>query len=566
MNKNSNSFWNTWKHKVCATSDVLPCIDGSYDDSVNCEKFKNYFASICIPNSNAYDQKMKQAFALKLESYLKEQYNCDINSDCFNAEIIKLSIEKLHIGKAAGLDNLQTEHLTNAHPILHMVLAKLFYLMLQSEFVPRSFGRGLLVPIPKESGKKGIMSVDQFRGITISPVISKAFENCVLILYKSHFETSERQFGYKSKVGCTSAIFTVRKVIDHFVDNDSTVNVCCLDISKAFDRINHHALYVKLINRGFPLKLILLLKDWYSHSFCCVRWGNAVSDLFIMSAGVRQGGVLSAHLFNIYVDNILTRLDNSGCVMAGLNLGSFMYADDLILLSPSISELQVMVNICCAELECLDLKLNVSKSSCIRIGKQWHSAPSPINANNDLIEWASDILYLGVTILAAKKFSCCHNRSKSKFYSSFNAIYGKLGKIGDPFVTLNLISNIALPCLLYAQEALPLLTKSSAKIIEHPWSMVFARLFGSFDHKIVTQCQFYSNYLPVEHLINIRKSRFLQSLKLSPCSILRTLYEISAADELSHLADAYSISMHDFCFNSQDAINNHFVTYVNSIA
>ena len=68
--------------------------------------------------------------------------------------------------------------------------------MVQSEYVPKAFGRGLLVPIPKESGKKGIMSVDQFRGITISPVISKNFEHCVLMLYSKHFQTSERQFGY----------------------------------------------------------------------------------------------------------------------------------------------------------------------------------------------------------------------------------------------------------------------------------------------------------------------------------------------------------------------------------
>ena len=121
------------------------------------------------------------------------------------------------------------------------------------------------------------MSVDMFRGITISPAIAKIFEHCVLLLYNRYFETSERQFGYKSKVGCTGAIFAVRKVIEHFTDNDSTVNICCLDIFKAFDRINHNALFLKLMQRGFPVKLILLLKDWYSHSFSCVKWGNATS-------------------------------------------------------------------------------------------------------------------------------------------------------------------------------------------------------------------------------------------------------------------------------------------------
>ena len=328
MSKNSTSFWNTWKHKVCSTKDILPCIDGCYDDFKNCEAFKNYFASVCTVNSQDFDSRMRIEFRDRLATYSESTPINIINCDSFNSTLIRLSIAKLHAGKAAGIDNLQAEHLINAHPILHEILAKLFNLMLQCEYVPRDFGRGLLIPIPKESSKNGIMSTNQFRGITISPVISKAFEHCILMLYSRHFETSERQFGYKSKVGCTAAIYTVRKVIDHFVENDSTVNVCCLDISKAFDRVNHYALYIKLIDRGFPLKLILLLKDWYSNSFCCVRWGSVVSDAFIMSAGVRQGGVLSAHLFNIYVNNVLTNLDNSGYTMAGLNVGSFLYADD----------------------------------------------------------------------------------------------------------------------------------------------------------------------------------------------------------------------------------------------
>ena len=64
---------------------VLPCIDGSYDDSVNCEKFKNYFASISTPNSKEYDQKMKVVFALKQESYTNDGQYDAMNSDCFSA-------------------------------------------------------------------------------------------------------------------------------------------------------------------------------------------------------------------------------------------------------------------------------------------------------------------------------------------------------------------------------------------------------------------------------------------------------------------------------------------------
>ena len=58
---------------------------------------------------------------------------------------------------------------------------------------------------------------------------------------------------------------------------------------------------------------------------------------------------------------------------------------------------------------------------------------------------------------------------------------------------------------------------------------------------------------------------FLQSLKSSPCSILRALYVLSANDELSHLADVYSISVQEFHLNSQVVINDYFVNYVNSL-
>jgi len=98
-----------------------------------------------------------------------------------------------------------------------------------------------------------------------------------------------------------------------------------------------------------------------------------VSASFRLTAGVRQGGVLSVPLFTFFVNILLTNLDSHGCQLFGLNLGSLMYAYDLILLSPSIAALQAMVNIVCLTLDGLDLKLNAKKSYCIRIGKHYHA-------------------------------------------------------------------------------------------------------------------------------------------------------------------------------------------------
>ena len=66
-------------------------------------------------------------------------------------------------------------------------------------------------------------------------------------------------------------IHSFRKVVDHYTVNGSTVNVCTLDLSKAFDKGNHSALLVKLMNRNVPVNLLMLLEYWFANSRSCVR-------------------------------------------------------------------------------------------------------------------------------------------------------------------------------------------------------------------------------------------------------------------------------------------------------
>ena len=117
-----------------------------------------------------------------------------------------------------------------------------------------------------------------------------------------------------------------------------------------------------------------------------------------------------------------------------------MYADDLILLSPSVVELQRMVDLCCKEFEGLDLQLNSSKSVYMRIGRRWHKTCSPIITKTGVINWVTETTYLGVTIVAGKKFNISLDNCKSNFYSSFSALYGQLGKLNNVLVTLQLAS------------------------------------------------------------------------------------------------------------------------------
>ena len=79
---------------------------------------------------------------------------------------------------------------------------------------------------------------------------------------------------------------------------------CAVDISKAFDRMNQHGLFLKLMQRKVPVNVLRVIEDWFAKCATCVRWGSTLSDTFCLLRGVRQGGVLSPYLFALYVNTI----------------------------------------------------------------------------------------------------------------------------------------------------------------------------------------------------------------------------------------------------------------------
>ena len=149
-------------------------------------------------------------------------------------------------GKAADFCGLSVEQLQYSHPILCCVQAKLFNWFMHIGRVPSHFGISYTIPLLKRhTGCNRKFSVQDFRGISISPVVSKVFEHCILRRFCDFLNTHDSQFGFKKSLGCSHAIYCVRNIVSHYVTNGSTVNLCALDITKAFDRMNHHGLFVK---------------------------------------------------------------------------------------------------------------------------------------------------------------------------------------------------------------------------------------------------------------------------------------------------------------------------------
>ena len=226
--------------------------------------------------------------------------------DLFDVELVSNVLQELKRGKAAGLDSLTAEHLIHSHPSLPCVLTKLFNLMLLCSHVPSEFGHSYTVPLPKIKNccTKSVTCSD-FRGIAISSVLSKVFEHCILERFDCFLSSNDNQFGFKKGLGCSHAIYTVRNIVNRFTDGGSTANLCALDLSKAFDKVNHNALFIKLMKRRLPVKLLDILVYWFSNCWSCVKLDTVLSQFYKLEFGVRQGSVLSPFLFAVYLDNII---------------------------------------------------------------------------------------------------------------------------------------------------------------------------------------------------------------------------------------------------------------------
>ena len=187
---------------------------------------------------------------------------------------------------------------------------------------------------------------------------------------------------------------------------------------------------------------------------------------------------MSPKLFAIFVDELLIRLKRSGlgCYVKGICFNSVMFADDLLLLAISITHLQCMIDICSQVLGSCYLELNSKKSFVLRIGPRHNFTAAKLILNGQVIAWKSEIRYLGVFIVSAKKFKCNLQNNRQKFFKATNAIFGKIGTRAPLSLSLSLIDTFCIPVLLYGLEVLSL-AKSDKSTLEFAYSTVFFKLF-----------------------------------------------------------------------------------------
>ena len=287
-----------------------------------------------------------------------------------------------------------------------------------------------------------------------------------------------------------------------------------LDASKAFDRLIHTGLFLKLLERKVPKIFLDLIIDWYGDLYCRVRWGDCFSCWYRVTAGIRQGGILSPNFYCLYIDELVSILEslNVGCYVLEVFMAALMYADDMALLAPSIKGLRLLLDTCSRFCEDWDICLNEKKSKLLYFGKKCDNLFSPV-LNGKPLQWVESWDYLGINVVSGKRYGCSVSDRIQKFYRCANGIFRVEGKSDDETM-LRLVESHCVPILTYGMEVANFSDHKEKSRIRAAYNSLFRKIFGYRRFESVTDLQLSLGRPTWEMLLEQRKNGFYRRLSL----------------------------------------------------
>ena len=521
----TNSFWKSWRKLYNKNNcHLAPVVNGCSTKKDIADSFMDNFRQNSTPNNRERVESLNERFSEKYSAYIaNHNESCDCKTTYVSIYDLIDALNNMKMGKCADEDEISAEHLHFAPVNMLSRLTALFNSMLRHSYVPKQFQRGFMVPLVKDH-QGNLSDTNNYRGITISPIISKLFEHVLKTTFSDHLSTSEYQFGFKKHSSTSHAVHCLRETVNYYINNGSRVFCTFLDASKAFDRLIHSGLFMKLIDRKVPLVFLDIIINWYSDLQCRVKWGDQFSDWFCVTAGVRQGGVLSPDFYSIYVNDLLHCLIKMGirCYYLRKFAAALFYANDMAILSPSLKGLDLLLKACgeyCLE---WDICLNAKKSRNLYFGKKT-TISHPILLNGVKIEWAEQWVYLGVTLKSAKRFDCSIVDRVKKFYRCTNAIFRIDGHSND-MVMLRLAETHCVPILTYAIEVIDVANRDELRQLRVAYNSLFRKIFKYRWNESVTALQHFLKRPTWEELADKRRMNFVQRIHKSGFDTLSRLF------------------------------------------
>jgi hypothetical protein len=394
----------------------------------NC--FNEYFVNIGLANSSQANSSVisdKAVFS-------------SFDFSCPSAYTIFKTISELKEDKPAGPDNIPVLIYKQQAKLLVPVIQWMFSQVIISGQFPAHWGVCHITPVYKEKGSKEDMS--NYRPISIISVISKLFEKTIAPQLVKYLEDkrllNDNQYGFRAQRSTQFAILHVTELIREMMNREPAsrpyVSAVMLDLSKAFDCVNHQLILNQLQELGFTHSALILIHTYLLRRSQQVKISSVenrnscvLSHMLQTRCGVPQGSILGPILFNIYVNSLSNVIrDDPGCTVVS-------YADDTTIITSANSPESLVarttehIMAIKSHLSQLGLSLNLQKTQYIIFGKLRSGSADmciriPSATGIDEIKPATSAKLLGVTISQDLSFTEYQKHVLSKMRSGLFVI------------------------------------------------------------------------------------------------------------------------------------------------
>ena len=443
-------------------------------------------------------------------------------------------LKKLKPAKTDPVAKISSDFLIHAPDKLFDIIAKCFRSYIIHAHISGFLLISTLVPLIKD--KLGdITSSNNYRSIAISSLMLKIFDLVIIAQFDEYLKFDDLQFAYQSGVSTTMCTWVAVETISYFLRNGSDVYTCLMDMSKAFDTVQHSHLFKKLLDQGMPPIMVRYILISYKYQKANVTWNGEESRYFTLCNGVKQGAILSAILYCVYTNGLFEQLRRQGigCHVGQSFVGVLGYADDLYLMSPSLDGLQSMLTVCEEYAKNHNLKFstdpnpNKSKTKCMAyLFKERELRKLKLCGNQ--LPWVSRGKHLGMRVDASKDNLLTKDiiEKRARYIQSNNELMQEFSYAScstKAFINRTFNSHAYGSTLwnLYGREA---------NMLYNSWSTSIRKMFR-LDRK--THRYLIEPISQMEHLkcaILKRFISFTQKLATSPKAAVRELYSLLGKD------------------------------------